>query len=281
MELESMFLREQVERFLAEDVGRGDVTTHATIDPSARGAARIEAREGCVIAGLEAAALCFDIASDGAVDWEPVVADGKWAEPMEVIARLHGPVGAILTAERTALNLLQRMSGVATKTQAFVEAVAGTGAKIVDTRKTTPGLRLLEKYAVHVGGAQNHRLGLDDGILIKDNHLAAMGGSIGDAVARARRGNHAGLKIEIEVADVAGLKAAIEAGADIVMLDNFSVEQARAAVKAAAGRVILEASGGITIDNVRAYAETGVDLISVGALTHSARAVDLALELEI
>lgn len=276
--LDPAAIREFVERVLAEDIGRGDVTTEATIPVDLRGEARILTREPAVIAGLDIAKLCFDLVGDGSVSWEPSVEDGKRVEAGDVLVVVKALTRVLLTAERSALNILGRLSGVATLTASFVDAVAGTGAQIADTRKTTPGLRLLEKYAVATGGGTNHRFGLDDGILIKDNHLAAAGG-ITEAVITARAGAPHGLKLEVEVEDLDGLGEAIKAGADIVLLDNMDPVQTRAAVESAHGRVLLESSGGITVDNVRSYAESGVDLISVGALTHSARAVDLTMEM--
>jgi nicotinate-nucleotide pyrophosphorylase (carboxylating) len=268
-----------VRTWLDEDVGRGDVTTTATITPGTMGRARIEARQAAVVAGVEVAAACFEELAGDEVKWVTEVEDGGAVEPGQVIARLEGPLATILVGERTALNILQRLSGVATMTARFVAAVEGTGASIVDTRKTTPGLRVLEKYAVGVGGGRNHRMGLDDGVLIKDNHIAAAGG-IDVAVQRAKEHSTHGLKIEVEVADLRGLDVAIEAGADIVMLDNMEPDLVAEAVKLTNGRAVLEASGGINIDNVREFAATGVDLISVGALTHSAPAIDIALEVE-
>ena len=276
--LDPAAIREFVERVLAEDIGRGDVTTEATIPADLRGEARILTREPAVIAGLDIARLCFDLVGDGSVRWEPAVEDGKRVEAGDVLVVVKALTRVLLTAERSALNILGRLSGIATLTASFVDAVAGTGAQIADTRKTTPGLRLLEKYAVATGGGTNHRFGLDDGILIKDNHLAAAGG-ITEAVITARAGAPHGLKLEVEVEDLDGLDEAIKAGADIVLLDNMDPVQTRAAVESAHGRVLLESSGGITLDNVRSYAESGVDLISVGALTHSARAVDLTMEM--
>ena len=267
-----------VRTWLAEDVGRGDVTTQATIPPGTMGRARIESRQSAVIAGVEVAEACFaELGSE--VKWVAERRDGDLVEAGDVIARLEGPLASILTGERTALNIMQRLSGVATLTRRFVDAIAGASSTIVDTRKTTPGLRVLEKYAVAVGGGRNHRLGLDDGILIKDNHITASGG-VEVAVRRAKGHSAHGLKIEVEVANLDGLDVAIEAGADIVMLDNMGPELVAEAVRRAGGRVVLEASGGINLDNVRSFAETGVDLISVGALTHSAPAVDIALEVE-
>lgn len=267
-----------VRTWLDEDVGRGDVTTLATIPPGTMGRARIESRQPAVIAGVEVAEACFAELA-GEVKWVAERRDGDLVEAGDVIARLEGPLASILTGERTALNILQRLSGIATLTSRFVEAIAGTSSTIVDTRKTTPGLRVLEKYAVAVGGGRNHRLGLDDGILIKDNHIAAAGG-IEVAVRRAKEHSSHGLKIEVEVGDLDGLDVAIEAGADIVMLDNMGPDLVAEAVRRAEGRVVLEASGGINLDNVRSFAETGVELISIGALTHSAPAIDIALEVE-
>lgn len=269
-----------VAAFIAEDVGRGDITTQALIAPDLTGTARIETRGPCVLAGIDVARACFAATGGAAMIFEALAGDGDRLEAGAVVARVTGPLGAILSAERTALNLMQRMSGVATLTARYVDAVAGTPARIVDTRKTTPGLRLLEKYAVRAGGGDNHRFGLDDGILIKDNHLAALGGDISEAVARARAGAPHGLRVEVEVGDLDMLDAAMAAGADVVLLDNMDPAMVAQAVARAGGKVILEASGGITLDNVRAYAMAGVDLISVGALTHSAPAVDLALEVE-
>lgn len=264
--------------FVAEDVGRGDRTTEAVVPAGATGRARIEAREQAVIAGLDVAHGCFD-AAGGGIDWDPAISDGERATAGQALVRIQGPIRTILTGERTALNLLARLSGVASLTARFVAAVAGTPARIVDTRKTTPGLRVLEKYAVRTGGGSNHRFGLDDGILIKDNHIVAAGG-ITEAVGRARAAGPHGLLIEVEVADVDGVDEAVAAGAHAILLDNMSPDAVAEAVTRAGGKVILEASGGITLDNVRDYAASGVDLISVGALTHSVRAIDLSLEVE-
>jgi len=266
-----------VESWLAEDIGRGDRTSEAVIPADLWGTARVEARSDAVVAGIDIAAECFAQAGRDALKWVPEAEDGERVGAGDVLARVEGPLRPILAAERTALNILQRLSGVATFTSRFVEAVAGTSAAIVDTRKTTPGLRSLEKYAVTVGGGTNHRFGLDDGILIKDNHIAAAG-SVVEAVRRARATAPHGLRIEVEVQDLAGLDEALVAGAEAVLLDNMSPQLVRAAVERTSGRALLEASGGITLANVRSYAETGVGLISIGALTHSAPAVDLALE---
>jgi nicotinate-nucleotide pyrophosphorylase (carboxylating) len=279
MRIDERFLADQVRAWLAEDIGRGDRTTQLVVPPGHQGRARIEARSEGVIAGTAVTALCFSEVGGDQVKWVPEAADGDKVGPGDVVARVDGSLAAILTAERTALNLLARLSGVATLTERFVTAIHGTDATIVDTRKTTPGLRMLEKHAVTAGGGTNHRFGLDDGILIKDNHIAAAGG-VGVAVQRARAGAPHGLRIEVEVQSLDELIAAMDAGADSVLLDNMPPEQVRRAVEQAGGRVVLEASGGITLANVRDYAATGVDLISVGALTHSAPIIDLSLEVE-
>ncbi len=273
-------LHELVDRFLAEDIGRGDLTTNALVGSEVAGRARIEARDACVVAGLDFARACFERVAAEPPTWRAAVAEGDRVSAGEVIAKIEGGLAAILTAERTALNLLQRATGIATLTAEFVAAVDGTPARIVDTRKTAPGLRALDKHAVRVGGGHNHRFGLDDGVLIKDNHLSALGGDIAEAVRRARGRAPHGLLIEVEVTDLDQLDDAIAAGADAIMLDNFSPDLVRAAVERAGGKAILEASGGMTLDNVRPYALAGVDLISVGALTHSVPAADLALEVE-
>ena len=279
MELDPQLTREMVAAFLAEDIGHGDITTRATVDDSARGRARIEARASFVVAGLDVARTCFDVAGPGSVEWRSQSQDGATVAAGQKLVELDGSLATILIAERSALNLLARLSGIATLTRSFVTRIEGTSARIVDTRKTTPGLRLFEKYAVRAGGGRNHRFGLDDGILIKDNHIRAAGG-VGEAVRRARNEAPHGLVVEIEVTDLDELDEALAAGADALLLDNMSVDMVKQAVARAGGKALLEASGGIDLDNVRAYAEAGVDLISVGALTHSARAVDVALEVE-
>ena len=266
-----------VERFLEEDIGRGDRTTEAVVPEELRGRARIEAREPAVIAGLDVARACFTLL--GGVTWEPVVTDGERVAEGATVVRMEGSLRTILTGERTALNLLQRLSGIATMTSRYVDAVSGTPARVVDTRKTTPGLRILEKYAVRVGGGSNHRAGLDDGILIKDNHIAAAG-SVTEAVTRALSDRPHGLKVEVEVSDLEQLDEALAAGAEAILLDNMSPETVREAVTRAGGKALLEASGGINLETVSEYAKTGVDLISVGALTHSVRAIDLSLEVD-
>ncbi|MEA2485790.1 MAG: hypothetical protein QOD46_901 [Actinomycetota bacterium] len=270
------WIRRSIDRFIDEDVGRGDITTRSLIPPDATGSAHIETRERAIVAGLDAAVLCFDAFGED-IRWECRTSDGDEVGAGDVLAQVEGSMRTIITAERTALNLLGRLSGVATLTRKFVDAVSGTAVRLVDTRKTTPGLRLLEKSAVRAGGGFNHRFGLDDGILIKDNHLAAMGG-ITEAVTRMREQAPHGLLVEVEVQDLHGVDEALAAGAHAILLDNMSPELIREAVGRAGGKALLEASGGINLSNVREYAESGVDLISIGALTHSAPAIDVSLE---
>jgi nicotinate-nucleotide pyrophosphorylase (carboxylating) len=259
---------------LAEDVGEGDVTTEATVHPDAVGTATLVVRERGVVCGLRAAETVFR-ALDEEIVFEPLVEEGSVVEP-GAVARITGAERTILTGERTALNFLGRLSGIATLTRRYVDAVAGTGVAILDTRKTTPGLRALEKHAVLVGGGRNHRFALDDGVLVKDNHLRASG-SVREAVERLRTATD--LPIEVECDTLGQVEEAIVAGADAILLDNMALEDLRAAVALVDGRARLEASGGVTLDTVRAIAETGVDEISVGALTHSARSLDVSLEL--
>jgi nicotinate-nucleotide pyrophosphorylase (carboxylating) len=262
---------------LAEDLGRaGDVTSAACIDPGARFAAQFASRMAGVISGLACARLAI-LALDPAATFTTLVEDGQLVAPGGVLAHVEANARALLSAERVALNLLGRLSGVATVTHAYVDAVAGTAAVITDTRKTTPGLRALEKYAVRCGGGVNHRFGLDDAILIKDNHVAACGG-VGAAIRRARAFAGHLVKVEAEVDSLVQLDEALEAGPDVVMLDNFALPDLRAAVARTKGRVTLEASGGVSLATVRAIAETGVDVISVGALTHSAPVLDIGLD---
>ncbi len=262
---------------LAEDLGRaGDITALACIDADATLTATFGARKAGTIAGLDCARLAV-LAMDPAAKFKARAADGDAVAAGAVLAKVTGNARALLSAERTALNLLGRLSGVATLTAQYVAAVEGTKARITDTRKTTPGLRALEKYAVRCGGALNHRFGLDDAILIKDNHVAACGG-VGEAIRRARAFAGHLVKVECEVDSLKQLAEALDAGPDVVMLDNFSLKNLRVAVGMAAGRVVLEASGGVTLDTVRDIAETGVDVISVGALTHSASVLDIGLD---
>jgi nicotinate-nucleotide pyrophosphorylase (carboxylating) len=261
-----------VDRWLAEDVGDGDLTSLAVIDEDLTCTARILAKQPGVVCGLGVAAEIFDRLG---ATLEPRAADGDAVAPGPV-AYVDGPARGVLTAERLALNVLGRLSGIATLTRGYVDAVAGTGAVILDTRKTTPGLRALEKHAVACGGGQNHRLGLYDGILIKDNHLR-LTGALGQAVVDAKQ---TGVPVEVECDTLDQVQEAIAAGADSILLDNMTVDELREAVRLAGGCVRLEASGGVTLEAVRAIAETGVDCISVGALTHSAPALDVSLEVE-
>ncbi|CAN7242237.1 carboxylating nicotinate-nucleotide diphosphorylase [Phenylobacterium sp. LjRoot219] len=262
---------------LAEDLGRaGDVTAQACIPADARLAAVFATRKPGVISGLACARLALAELDPSGV-FEPLVADGAHVAAGAPLARIEANARAVLSAERTGLNLLGRLSGIATLTNAYVRAVEGTGARIVDTRKTTPGLRALEKYAVRCGGGVNHRFGLDDAILIKDNHVAACG-SVGEAVRRAKAFAGHLMKVEVEIDRLDQLDEALEPGPDVVMLDNFSLADLREAVRRARGRAVLEASGGVNLETVRAIAETGVDVISVGALTHSVGVLDIGLD---
>jgi len=267
---------ETIRRALEEDVGPGDCTTSLLIPEKKKSSAQFIAKEHFILAGLHFVSLVFQLL-DQTVRFRPFFTDGSVIKKGGIIAEVSGYTGVLLAGERVSLNLLQRLSGIATLTRLYVQKIKGLKAKIVDTRKTTPCLRFMEKYAVRTGGGCNHRFGLFDGILIKDNHIKAVG-SIQKAIERAK-GSHHLSKIEIEVETIRGLSEAIDAGADVVMLDNMSVADMRRAVKAANGRVVLEASGGVTLENVREVAETGVDLISVGALTHSAPAVDISLKI--
>jgi nicotinate-nucleotide pyrophosphorylase (carboxylating) len=275
--LPDLLLEPVVRAALAEDLGRaGDVTAQACVPDGARWSAVIAARKPGRVAGVDAARIAFRLC-DPEVRFEAVLRDGDEAGPDAVIAAVQGDARALLAAERTALNLLGRLCGVATLTAQYVRAVEGTGARIADTRKTTPGLRALEKHAVRCGGGLNHRYGLDDAILIKDNHVAVCGG-VGEALRRAKAAAGHLTKVEVEVDSLAQLEEALPFAPDVVMLDNFSLDDLRAAVAMAGGRVVLEASGGVNLDTVRAIARTGVDVISVGALTHSAPALDVGLD---
>ena len=275
--LPDLLIEPIVRMALAEDLGRaGDITAQACVAPDARLDAVFAVRQPGVLSGLDCARLTI-LALDPQARFEPRAADGDLLAPGQAAAFVSANARALLSAERTALNLMGRLSGVVTLTRAYVDAVAGTGARIVDTRKTTPGLRALEKYAVRCGGGVNHRFGLDDAILIKDNHVVASGG-VGEALKRARA--HAGhlTKIEVEVDSLEQLAEALAHTPDVIMLDNFSLEDLRRAVEITAGRITLEASGGVNLTTVRAIAETGVQVISVGALTHSAVVLDIGLD---
>ncbi|MFL6336417.1 MAG: carboxylating nicotinate-nucleotide diphosphorylase [Pyrinomonadaceae bacterium] len=271
----------QIGAFLNEDIGRGDITTQSTVMRSQSAKGRFIAKEAMVVCGLEAAEAVFSTL-DSQQQIEAFVSDGDEVEAGKVIARTTGFADVLLAGERLALNLMQRLSGIATLTRQYVQAVEGTDAVIVDTRKTSPGLRMLEKYAVTTGGGRNHRFGLDDGVLIKDNHIALAGG-VATAVGRARKAVGHLHKIEVEVSRERDLRDAVEAGADILLIDNQTPEETRRLVEIARSLkpgLLLESSGGITLENVRQYAEAGVDLISVGALTHSARAVDISFKIQ-
>jgi nicotinate-nucleotide pyrophosphorylase (carboxylating) len=276
--LDAAVIRDAVARALREDLGDGDITTSATVDADARARAIVEQKAPGVAFGLEVAEATFR-ALDSEIAFEPLCAEGRWRESGSV-ARVQGSARAILSGERTALNFLGRLSGVATLTARFVDQVRGTGARILDTRKTTPGLRALEKAAVAAGGGTNHRRGLYDAILIKENH-AALAGGVGAAVAKARAlPESATLPLEVECRELEEVEQALAAGARQILLDNFSAQGLRLAVALVSGHAELEASGGITLETVREIAGTGVDFVSVGALTHSAPALDLSLILE-
>jgi nicotinate-nucleotide pyrophosphorylase (carboxylating) len=271
-------LDDLIRHALKEDIHTGDLTTQACVPELRPATARLVAKESFVLAGLQVAARVFALL-DPAVVFEALAADGVRLQPGAVMARISGDAASLLQAERVALNLLQRMCGVATLTASYVTAVSGTRVRIVDTRKTTPGLRMLEKYAVRVGGGINHRTGLYDGILIKENHIAAAGG-ISAAVSRARSYIPHTLKIEVETETVEQVREALAAGADIIMLDNMDCATMRVCVELIDGKALVEASGGVNLDTVRAIAETGVDIISVGALTHSPKAADISMLLD-
>jgi len=267
-----------IRRALEEDIGSGDVTSEWVIPSGLSVTGRLLVKAAGVIAGLTVAAMVFREV-DPAIAFQILIPDGMLVKPGDIVATVHGSAKAVLRAERTALNFLQRMSGIATLTRRYVDAVAGTNAVILDTRKTAPGLRLLDKLAVRLGGGQNHRLGLYDMVLIKDNHIAAAGG-ITAALQRVKAHNVQGLEVEVEVKSLTELEEALAAGANRIMLDNMDLSAMRRAVEVAAGRAKLEASGGINLDTVAAIARTGVDYISIGALTHSAPALDISLEIE-
>lgn len=265
-----------VRRALAEDIGSGDLSSSAVFSEETPGRAMILAKEEGILAGLPIAEWTFR-KLDGNLEWSAQKCDGERIKPKEVVAELRGRLLAILMGERVALNFLQRLSGIATLTAQFVEAVRGYPVKVLDTRKTAPGLRILDKYAVRVGGGWNHRFGLYDGVLLKDNHIQAAG-SVGEAVGRARSRVPPMVRVEVEVRSLAEVSEALEAGADILLLDNMSLSEMKQAVELINGRTMVEASGGVTLDRVREVASTGVDFVSAGALTHSVKALDLSLE---
>jgi nicotinate-nucleotide pyrophosphorylase (carboxylating) len=265
-----------VRRVLAEDLGSGgDVTSSATIAADARFTANLVAREPIILAGIDLAGAFFT-RMDEEVIVEQLADDGRRVETGEVLMKLRGNARAMLAAERSALNTLQHLSGIATLTRRYVDSIAGTGARLLDTRKTIPGLRSLEKYAARMGGAENHRMRLDDGILVKDNHVAVAGG-IAAAVSAAKAAD-TGFEVQVEVDSIGQIEEALNAGADRLLLDNMDVPTLRSAFELVAGRVPLEASGGVTLETIRAIAETGVDYISAGRITQSAPAVDIGMD---
>ncbi|MCL0107606.1 carboxylating nicotinate-nucleotide diphosphorylase [Peptococcaceae bacterium] len=276
MLINEILLDDLIKRCLVEDIGTGDVTTNAIVSKDDKSSAVIESKEEGIVAGLFVAKRVFEILSPH-IEFKALVEEGSKVKPKANIAEVRGDTRAILMGERLALNFLQRLSGIATKTFNFVQLIAMYPARIIDTRKTTPGLRMLEKYAVRVGGGHNHRFGLYDAVLIKDNHIKAAG-SILEAVNRVRRYNHL-MKIEVEVKDLEQLEEALSVNVDIIMLDNMDIDLMKEAVSIVSGKALIEASGGISEENVLAVAKTGVDLISVGGLTHSARALDMSLNI--
>jgi len=261
-----------------EDVGSGDITSGATVPESARAVGRYTTKQQLTVSGLAVAGRLVELV-DPQLRYIPIAADGDFADKGQVIAELEGAARSLLTVERVTLNILQRMCGIATRTREYVERVQGTKARVIDTRKTAPGLRLLDKYAVACGGGGNHRMGLFDAVLIKNNHIA-FHPSIGQAVAAARRSLGSGVRVEIEVPRPEDVEEAIAAGASSILLDNFTPGQIREAARICNGRVPLEASGGITLETIREFAEAGADIISVGALTHSPPAADIHLRVE-
>jgi nicotinate-nucleotide pyrophosphorylase (carboxylating) len=276
-------VRSIIQRALDEDIGWGDVTTDHSVPPEQRSRGVLLAKQAGVLCGGQVFAETLAMV-DAAVKVDLLVADGGVVRPGEVAARLDGPTRALLTGERTALNFLQRMSGIATTTAAFAARLEGLPTKLIDTRKTTPGLRLLEKYAVRVGGGHNHRFNLADAVLLKDNHLAALrsrGLDLAEAVRAIRRAVPHTMKVEVEVTSLEQIDPALAGGADVILLDNMANDEMRAAVRRIGGRALTECSGNVTLETVRERAETGVDLISSGSLTHSARAVDFSLEIEV
>lgn len=268
-------IESEIERALKEDVGSGDITTELLVSLSSNTTAVMKAKSRGVIAGLDVAGAVFK-KLDSTIVWKPLVKDGDRVEAGDVIAGIEGRYKTILTGERTALNFLQRMSGIATETSRYVDAVAHTGVKILDSRKTVPGLRLFDKYSVHTGGGMNHRLGLFDMVLIKDNHIALAGG-IKNAVTKIKSGASGSIKIEVEVSSIEQAEEALNAGVDVIMLDNMDNDSMKKTVDLIGGRALTEASGNMSLERVKEVAETGVNFISVGALTHSVKAMDIAL----
>lgn len=274
----TQFLNQLIDMALAEDIGPGDITTDYLVPCDSQGQGIIVAKEDIVLAGLDIAKMVFQ-RLDPKIHFQSAYEDGAEIACGETVLSLEGRLRALLTAERPALNFLQHLSGIATQVRTYVKALKNSRVKLVDTRKTTPGWRVLEKYAVRMGGAHNHRMGLFDGVLIKDNHIAACGG-IQQAVAEARKHISHLIKIEVEVSDLAGILDALKSKVDVIMLDNMDIAHIREAVSAIRNRAIVEVSGGVTLKHLTALARTGVDLISVGAMTHSARAVDLSMRIQ-
>ncbi len=268
---------ELIDIALKEDIGCGDITTDSVVSPHLTGLGDVMAKDDFVVAGLGVARSVF-IQLDSTVDFSTDFKDGDFIKIGQVVFSVQGKLASILKAERTALNFIQRLSGIATLTHAYVDRLKNTHVRVVDTRKTTPGWRALEKYAVKIGGGSNHRMGLYDGVLIKDNHIAACGGILA-AVARARKEVHHLVKIEVEVTNPQELTEALSAGVDVIMLDNMTPEQIHKAVKQINGQVLVEVSGNVTLDNLSQLAEAGVDFISVGALTHSAKSADMSMKI--
>ena len=271
-------LEEFIDLALKEDIGPGDITTDNLIASDLSGTASIVAKEAIVLAGIDVAAKVFE-RLDPNISFKPRYNDGDRVQTGESIVSVSGNLRALLSGERTALNFLQRLSGIATLVRSYVEKLGQSRVRLVDTRKTTPGWRTLEKYAVRVGGAYNHRMGLYDGVLIKDNHIEVCGG-ISAAIENIRNIVSHLVKIEVEVEDMAGVDEALAAGADVIMLDNMDIDEVTAAVKRINGKAVVEVSGGVTDRNLEQLAQTGVDIISVGALTHSARCVDLSMRIK-
>lgn len=278
-EIESTIFDELIATALQEDLGAGDITTRAIVSPELKGNGEFVAKEELILAGWPIAMRTFQKLS-ALISTQCFFTEGDAVSPGSILGTVSGPAAALLSGERVALNFLQRLSGVATLTRKFVSAISGLKAVILDTRKTTPGLRRLEKYAVRVGGGMNHRLGLADGVLIKENHII-VAGSLSEAVRRARLGADHLKKIEVEVTSLDELGQALEAAADVILLDNMTVNEIKRAVTIVDGKVPLEVSGGVTLGNVRELASTGVDYISVGALTHSPKAMDISFELKL
>lgn len=278
MDIQNFYLNEIIKNALMEDLGRGDITTDSILNGDQWARGFFLAKQEGVIAGLPVVQRVFSML-DERISIVPEVREGDRVKKGQVIAGVEGPAAPILKGERTALNFLQRMSGIATRTRRCVDIVAGFNVRIVDTRKTAPGLRILDKYAVLVGGGYNHRFNLSDGVLIKDNHIKAAGG-ISKAVSKVRERLPHTMKIEVEVETLEQLAEALEAGADIVLLDNMSLEKMKKAVQMAKGKVLLEASGNVTEETLKDIAETGVDIISMGSLTHSVKAMDISLRFE-